>query len=228
MSRIKGAMLVVGMLVVSAIGVATASAALPEFDGPFPIHFVANQLGTGTLLTAGGREVSCSGGSTLGFITSAKHVSVNSIIYTGCKSTSFGAGECRSGATKEEIKSLALLGLLGYINKVNKEVGLLFEPSGGINHFASFECETFLGKEKLVVRGTVICHLSPVNTLTKNYHLLCKQTKGVQEPLSFEGLATKDTLETEGVSGPEVFGFEQSGVTALSDILTLTLTLILA
>jgi hypothetical protein len=230
MSRAKGATLVVAMFVLSAIGIASASAALPEFDGPFPIHFVAKQLGVGKLETiaGGNRTVECSGGSTLGFVDSPKHVLVNGIIYTGCKSKTFGGGECQSGATKGEIKSLPLLGLLGYITKTPPLVGLLFEPQGGINHFASFTCEEILGTtESLTVKGTIICDLSPVNTLTKDYHLLCSQSKGVQKPLTFEGLGTKDSLMTEG-SGIENFGSEQSGVEALSDVLTLTLTLILA
>lgn len=225
MSRIRGAVLVVCMLVVSSIAAASALAALPEFEGPFPIHFTALQLGEGELITLAGRDIKCKHGSALGFIKSAKDALVNGIVYTGCKSTKFGAGECQSGATKGEIVTLPLLGLLGYTNKAAKEVGLLFELDGGAGtHFASFECEALI-KEKVTVTGTVICKLSPVNTVTKDYHLLCKQTNGVQEPLSFEG-GPKDFLTTKG-SGLENFT-EQSGVTALSDILTLTLTLILA
>jgi hypothetical protein len=230
MSRIRGAVLVVCMLVVSSIAAASALAALPEFEGPFPIHFTALQLGEGELITIGGRDIKCKHGSVLGFVNGPKDVLVggssgsSGIIYTGCKSTKFGAGECQSGATKGEIVTLPLLGLLGYINKTAHEVGLLFETDGGGTHFASFECEAFI-KEKVKVTGSVICKLSPVNTVTKDYHLLCKQTNGIQEPLSFEG-GPKDFLTTQG-SGLENFT-EQSGVTALSDVLTLTLTLILA
>src|SRR3981081_4767399 len=112
MSRIRGAVLVVCMLVVSSIAAASALAALPEFEGPFPIHFTALQLGTGTLITKGNREVSCKHGSTLGFINGPKDVLANSIIYKECKSTKFGGGSCQSGAVKGEITTLSVLGLL--------------------------------------------------------------------------------------------------------------------
>jgi hypothetical protein len=214
----------VSVLALGAIVASVASAVKPEFKG-FPAHFVAAQVGTGILETKGGRTVECSAGSALGFIDSAKHLLVNKggigIIYTGCKSTSFGAGKCQSGATKGEITTLALLGLLGYTHLAPTEVGILFEPAGGINHFASFECETILGAEKLTVRGTVICPISPINMNTTKYHLNCKQSAGLQTPLSFEGLGTVDTLSTKG-EGPETFGFEQSGVSALSTITALT------
>jgi hypothetical protein len=48
----------------------------------------------------------------------------------------------------------------------------------------------------------------------------------MQVPLSFEG-GPKDSLTTQG-TGFETFGPEESGVTALSNVLTLALTLILA
>jgi hypothetical protein len=227
----------VTMFALAAVASSSASAAcggnpLPCFHGPYPIHFTALQLGEGELITIGGRDIKCKHGSALGFVNGPKDVLVGGgaasggIVYKGCKSTKFGAGECQSGATKGEIVTLPLLGLLGYINKTSREVGLLFETDGGGTHFASFECEAFI-KEKVTVTGSVICKLSPVNTPTptKDYHLLCKQTNGIQEPLSFEGQG-KMSLTTQG-SGLENFT-EQSGVTALSDILTLTLSLLLA
>jgi hypothetical protein len=219
------------VFVLAAAASSSASAcnasSLPCFHGPYPIHFTTLQLKVSTFLTVGGRAVECSGGSSLGFILSLKDIIINGVIYTGCISTNFGGGKCQSGAVKGEIKTLSLLGLPGYINQATKLVGLLFEPGGSINHFASFECETLFGAEHLTVRGTRICDLSPVNTHGKKFHIVCEQKNGVQEPLSFGGLGTKDTLETKG-EGPENFGFEQSGVSELYDILTLTLTLLLA
>lgn len=226
MSRIKGAALVVSMLVVSAVGIASASAALPEFGGPFPTHFVAKQLGSGKLETIKGRTVECSGGSALGFINSAKDLLVNGIIYTGCAGQGFGQGKCQSGSTEGEIKTNPLLGLLGYIKLAPNQVGILFEPDNSPD-FASFNCKTLIGTETLLVKGTVICPLSPINEVTEKYHLVCNQTAGIQNPLSFEGAGTTDTLMTEG-KGPEPFAFEQSAVQALSDILTLSLTEIVA
>jgi hypothetical protein len=224
---------IVAAFAFSVLASASASAActgaeLPCFHGPFPIHFTAEQLGTGKLVTVGKRTIECTGGSTLGFINGPKDALVNAITYTGCKSTKFGSGKCKTpSAEAGEIISLPLLGLLGYINKTTKLVGLLFEADKGGTHFASFECESFLGTENVTVEGTVICDLSPVTTITKKYHLLCEQANGMPTWLSFEGAGTKDHLISTG--GPaEPFGPEESGVTALSDVLTLSLTLILA
>jgi hypothetical protein len=224
MSRIKGATLVVAMLVMSAIAVASAAAALPEFEGPFPKHFVGLQLnvgGVGKLETVGGNTVECKHGRVLGFINSAKDllVSGSGILFTGCEGAGFGQGKCQTGATEGEITTSQLLGLLGYVG--NPNVGILFEPDNAPD-FATFKCHTLLGDETLLVRGTVICPLSPVNVSTDKFHLVCNQTKGVQNPLSFDGAGTKDILETEG-KGPMNFGFEQSGIKTLFDVLTLGL-----
>lgn len=200
----------------------------PCFHGPYPNHFVTLQLNVSTLQTVGGREIECSASSSLGHILSLKvFVILNGVISTGCQSTQFGGGKCQSGAVKGEIKTLPLVGLLGYIDKASKLVGLLFEPNNNVNHLASFECETLLGAEHLTVRGTVIFALSPVNLLTKEFHITGIEKNGAQEPLSFEGLGTRDTLEIKG-EGPENFGFEQSGLLGLYDILTLKPTTILA
>jgi hypothetical protein len=194
------------------------------FEGTFPLHFVATQLGTGTLETVGGNTVSCTGGQALGFINSAQDLLVggSGITFTGCAALGFGQGKCQSGATEGEVTTSRLLGLLGYISKATKEVGVLFEPDNA-SDFATFKCNTLLGAETLLVKGTAICPLSPVNTTTDSYRLVCNQTKGVQTPLSFEGAETKDTLETEG-TGPKPFAFEQSGIQTSFDVLTLGLT----
>jgi hypothetical protein len=191
------------------------------FEGTFPLHFVALQLGTSTLETVGGNTVSCTHGKVLGFFNSVKDLLVggSGITFLGCAGTGFGVGKCQTGATEGEITTSQLLGLLGYIS--NPNVGVLFEPDNAPD-FATFKCNTVLGAETLLIRGTVICPLSPVNTTTDNYHLVCNQTKGVQNPLSFEGAGTKDTFETEG-KGPTNFAFEQSGIQALFDVLTLGL-----
>jgi hypothetical protein len=217
----------ISALALGAVMVALASAALPEFVGPFPNHFTVKQLGIGLVETVGKRTIKCTGSLASGDITGPKDILISSIISTGCASTSFGAGKCQSGATQGEIKSLGVLGLLGYITISTKLVGLLFEPDGGINHLASFECETLIGAEKLIVKGTVICDLNLINVRTAKYHLFCNQEKGIQKPLGFEGTGTVDTLLMEG-RGPENFLFEQFGVKALSDVLTVLETEILA
>ena len=192
------------------------------FEGTFPLHFVALQLGTSKLETVGGNTVECKHGRALGFINSAKDALVNGgMTFLGCQGTGFGQGKCQSGATEGEITTSQLLGLVGYVNTAKTEVGFLFEPDNAPD-FATFKCKTILEDETLLVKGTFICPLSPVNTTTDNYHLVCNQTKGVQNPLSFDGAGTTDTLMTEG-KGPTIFAFEQSGIQTLFDVLTLGL-----
>jgi hypothetical protein len=208
------------VLTLGAVAATTASAALPEFEGPFPKHFVATQLGAGFLETVGGNTVECSGGSTaLGFIRSEKDLLVSGgIAIRGCGGAGFGQGKCQTGATEGEIITLQVLGLLGYINKAAKEVGVLFEPDNAPD-FTTFKCKTILGEETLLIKGTIVCPLSPVNTETESYKLICSQTKGVQKPLGFEG-GTGDTLMIEG-KGPKPFAFEQAGIQTTFDVLTL-------
>ena len=228
MSRIKGATLVVAMFAMSAIAIASASAALPEFDGPFPNQFTGTQIGEGKLETLGGRTVACTGGSASGTIQAAKHLLVKGILYTGCKSTTFGAGKCQNGSTEGDIITLPLLGLLGYIKLTTpKEAGVLFEPDNGIDHFASFKCKTLIGEETITVKGTTICHISPINTKGTKYTLECKETNGMQEPSLFDGATADDKLLTKG-EGPENFGFEESAVSSTTEVITKEATLILA
>lgn len=206
----------VAVFAVGAVAVASASAVLPEFEGPFPNGFTAKELGVGKVETVAGRTVECGEAETSGSINAPKDALVKAILFKKCKSTAFGAGNCQTaGHAEGDVTTTALLALLGYITK--PKVGLLFEPESGVN-FATFVCKTILGNENLTVKGTVICELTPVNTKGKSFVLTCKQTKGVQSPTSFEG-GPKDTLMMEG-SGPENFAFEQFGGESLSDITT--------
>jgi hypothetical protein len=225
--RILGLALM-AVLAFSALASATASAELPEFEAPFPNTFTGKQEGVGKLETKAKRTVECSGGSSEGgSITAAKTVTIKAIIFTGCKSTTFGAGKCQNTATEGEIKTTELSGEPVYISKAKKEVAQNLKPTSAAL-FAEFKCKTLLGEETLKVRpsganGGVICGTTPVNTKTTKLKLECKEKGGVQEPTELEngkGEKFKSFLETEG-KGPENFAFEQSGNNSTSAITTI-------
>jgi hypothetical protein len=65
------------------------------------------------------------------------------VLFTTC--AALGVLPCHSGSLEEgEVKTSALKGKLGWINKANKEVGVLLEPAQHHGLFAQFECAGFL------------------------------------------------------------------------------------
>src|SRR5581483_11264539 len=117
----------VAVFALSLSSVASASAALPEFKGPFPKSFTSTS-GKGTLETVGGKTVTCTSDTTDGGkITGEKTVTIEAVLFSGCKS---GIVNCNSpGQASGVIDTVALTGTLGYISKAEKRVGLLLAPS---------------------------------------------------------------------------------------------------
>jgi hypothetical protein len=198
------------ILALSAVASATASATLPEFSPASGVTLKGKAVGNAILETKSGTKVKCTGGSSGGEVTAEKTVSKVKIIFTGCESSGF---KCKTpGAASGELVTEELTGTLGYISKAGKEVGILFKPTSGTK-FIEFECVG--GIVKTQVTGSVICPIKPVNTKTTKFTLLCKQTKGVQSPLKFEGLA-EESLKTSINGGTP----EQSGEEAEASIET--------
>lgn len=202
------------MLALSAATVASASAALPEFEPvgkKFPVKF-KSKSGAGTLETVGGRLISCTADTNVGEHTGAKALIVV-VTFTGCTTKFLGITlNCQTAAAKKgEIITKELEGTLGYINKAAKEVGVALKPKGGGN-FVNLECEG-IGIE---VRGSVIGVVTPLNKLvktTEHFTLTFSQAKGVQKPTKLEGEA-KDVLETSTSKG----AFEESGLGTADEI----------
>jgi hypothetical protein len=208
--RIMGLCLVAAFAL-SAVVTSSAFAEKPEFL--FPNGGSKRQFssvdGAGKLETTKGETVECSGGRDTGEITGAKQASDVLISYTGCRAkVGLEEWKCQSGATAEEIKTFDLLGRLGFINKTNKEVGILFNPETGKannpkNLFAEFECTNVKTGGKSInikVKGSVIGSITPVNTLiepsgTQEFaEITFKESKGKPEPKNLEGEAENKLL----------------------------------
>lgn len=199
------------LLVVFATIAATAtsaSAALPEFSGPFNKTFTSTSK-TSVLETVGGIAVKCTADTNFGEITGPQTGFVT-IIFTGCK---LGKVPCNTpGAAPGVIATATLSMKVNYINKAKKEVGIdLVEAAGA--PFLSYGCGPVL---RGVVIGSVIGRITPINKLvtpSETFILKFAQAIGVQKPLKLEG-APIDVLETS-FGGP----FEQTGLSSTDLIL---------
>jgi hypothetical protein len=91
-------------------------------------------------------EVECSNESATGESEGKNKVAHIHVVFTGC--SAFGAFPCQAEGSEEgEVPTNELKGKLGWINKANKEVGVLLEPAAKHGLFADFECGGILGNE---------------------------------------------------------------------------------
>jgi hypothetical protein len=199
----------------TAVATATASAALPEFSKT-GATVTGKAVGGTTLETKKGTKVTCTGGTTsAGTVASEKTITKSKITFTGCKSSGFA---CTTEKAKEgELITNAVVGKLGYINAAKKEVGLLIAPEAEGGNFITFNCVGSL--IKTVVTGSVICPIGKVNTLTTTFTLACKQTKGIQSVLKFEG-GPENFLKTS-INGGAAEQSGQEGEATLTDSVAL-------
>lgn len=212
------------LAVMAIVGAGTASASQPKAEpegGTFPVEF-SGTGGAGKLETVAEgtkvRTVNCEGNKSSGKISSATSATNVSVKFTGCTATGpFGIKlACTSpGAASGEIVTSTLKGTLFYIKAGSSEVGIDLEPASG-TQFAEFTCG---GVQKIVVTGSVVGKLTPVNTLTNTFTLSFTQTAGKQSPegyLAASGCGfTKDVTSSTGTAlgfGGENFGPIQSGI----------------
>jgi len=171
---------------------ASASAALPEFTGPFPKTFELKS-GPTTLATSTGLKVKCSVARGEGKITSAQ-MGTLTIKFVECQLAGLPCGQ-PAGATPGEIATSPLTATLGYVNSAAKEVGLDLQGAPSV---AVFECGGVGTGYDFVVKGSVIGKLSPVNKLQRAgapFKLRFARIGNKQKIMSFEGGA-KDVLES--------------------------------
>jgi hypothetical protein len=224
--RIKfksGLVLLAAMFALSAVGVSSASAALPEFTGRFPDKMVLKTTREVKLEAAEGEGwgVVCLGGlEAEGSITGAKtattKLTLKNCRYPGdnevqpCTSTGMKAGEIRT----EELPVVPV-----YTSKSKKEVALDFNEyttkklAKERPTFAKYTCASF----NETVRGAVIVPVTPVNVETSSFTLKPAETNGKQLPTWFENEeGTKVTNILEGTFGgapeyyPEGFGSSET------------------
>jgi hypothetical protein len=175
--------MLVAALALCALGAftsASASAALPEFEGA-STKFTGSGGGV-YFETPGGQTYKCETVSITGTITPPK-------AFTGVVLTFHGplgcAGFCKHNAHPEEWATSEMKGRIGYLPKPWKgDVGLLLEPVAE----PIAECEHY-GGSTIKIQGSVIGKLESYGTKegTTEYVLTFKATDGKEEWRSFEG-----------------------------------------
>lgn len=179
------------LVVVSAMGAlasASASAALPEFTGPFPKIYTLT-LGNNVRLEPqdGEETITCdretqARGS--GEITSAKEMRT-SFVFSECK---WNTTSCRtSGASPGELRTETFSSALVYLSKAKQEVGILLHAYNKVTKktifIPQFLCGGLTGGP---ISGELIAPATPVNTKAAIYKISFKETKGKQEPSEYE------------------------------------------
>jgi hypothetical protein len=168
-------------------GTTPASAALPEFL-PATGTFLSTS-GSGALETANGTQLTCSSATGKGSITGPESAGNALITFHGCQSS---GSVCTSGTEPSGlITTHELSGLLGYINKSSKSVGLDLAPTSG-TEFAELNCSG--GMVKVKIRGSLIGEVRPINTKATSGELTFQKSAGKQEFTKLEGGAV-DLLE---------------------------------
>jgi hypothetical protein len=203
----------VAIVSVLAFGVvATASAsANPVFstEKPFPVKF-SEKTGEGaTMEVSKGERVLCLETAGSGQISASNEVSNVVYKFSRCE---YGAYACPA-----TFESAPLKGRLNYLNKANKEVGLILEgekAGTGEPVFAELACSFGGVKFKVVITGHIIAPVTPVNLLIEEMHLAYSQSQGEQFPSKFQGgvenqqlfwSANGGTAAKFGISMPVIF-----------------------
>lgn len=149
------------------------------------------------VVTLGG--VACSSSSDVGKFTGPKAAGGVVVTFKGCE---LSGHKCENTGKAGEVKTNALKGEIGYIEKATHKVGVDLSAETGL-YEAQFHC----GELTMRVSGSVIGQVtSPINTFTKVATLVFTQSLGKQHVQNLEG-QPKDTLVTElAGAGGENFG----------------------
>jgi hypothetical protein len=194
------------VLALGVVGVASASAALPEYKtATFPVSFTGTNSSTLKLtLKSAFNTVECSTSKSKGSVANATEATGVTVTYTGCKEATKNC--TTSGKAAGEVETKSLKGVLGYLNKTAKEAGLSLKPESG-SVFAEFTCE---GGALNKVEGCTIGQVTPVNTLSLKGSLTFEENanKNGQKWTKFEGGA-ECTLKAFGAVASWVTGKEE-------------------
>jgi len=192
------------MAMMAVVGVASASAALPEYvpkSGTFPIGFTSTS-GSGTLQTTGGTKVSCKSDTNTGKLLNSKEDEVT-ITFEGC-STLGGFVTCSNTTKSGQIIVGPLKSLLVYEPGKTGVLDKLTPQSG--TTVTEFTC----GGVKTVVRGGVLGSFPTINKQLHSTSLVFTQSGGVQthkKYLNSSGVEEETFLESSTNGG----AFEQAG-----------------
>lgn len=92
-------------------------------------------------------------------------------------------------AANGTLETNALTGKLGYLNKANKKVGLLYTPEGGGNVVLEYKCEKegFFCIGNKTISGSVIGEVTTINKEQEKWKTLFEIAAGLQQWVNFEG-----------------------------------------
>lgn len=181
-------MAVLAFTALGAVTASTVSAALPEFlpsAGTFTIG-----SGAGTLEEGGQPAITCADDTGRGEITGAKTATI-SIDFLSCKV--FGIIGAHSLGDLEGHMLVGGTGQLCYLDEFIKEVGIAIKLSA---------LHVEVAGKLLLVTGTVIGKVRPVNFSNAVVEIILKEHSGIQEFTKCEGGATVhlSTAENEGTA----------------------------
>jgi hypothetical protein len=161
----------------TAIAATTATAALPEFSPGATGETFTGTSSTGTLETSKKGSLECAADKIKGTLLS-KTEALITIDFESCEI--FGLVGARSLGDKEGVILVGFKAKLCYINKSTKDVGLL----GSI---LPIHTEIPSAAVLLIMLGSVIGLITPVNTKTKEFEIKYEQEKSGQKIKKCEG-----------------------------------------
>jgi hypothetical protein len=169
----------VAVFVMSAVGVASASAALPEFvlgEGEkFPVTIEKKYKNVQGFFenTSGSKFGTCTGVGVKGEITGAKAGSLT-IEMENCHQ---GSLLCHSVGSEQEHEVFSGNVSLDYIKKATKQVGIVLKLN---------EIPIVCGKTTINIKGGLVIPITPINTKTSTLDLRFNGAAGIQEFTSYE------------------------------------------
>jgi hypothetical protein len=168
---------IIATAALTAIAATTATAALPEFEPGAKGETFTGTSATGTLETSKKGTIECATDKVKGTLLS-KTEALITVDFETCKV--FGLVGAHSLGDKEGVILVGFKAKLCYINKSTKDVGLL----GSI---LALHLEVPSAAVLLVVLGSVIGLVTPVNTKTKEFEIKYEQKEGTQLIKKCEG-----------------------------------------
>ena len=155
--------------------------------------------------------ISCEGAKGSGEYAGSKAVGGTELVFTGCEESYEGVpngNKCQSrGAGTGEIASEPLQGVLGWISKVSKTVGIAFSSENAAPRFAhEWAREVECGGREMRIKGSVIARLTQLNEMLSSAKLTFQESNGTQSPGKLEEGSEKELLE---MRSPEFGGAEE-------------------
>lgn len=177
----------------------------PKAENPFPLAFISAGGKTTLAMETNGSMV-CTGETGSGTFTGVGAGKVT-IKLTGCKFAGVNCGN-KGEVTTKELKSILAYTLPVKTTSEGRETGLALAPASG-EVIAEFSCSVI----KLVVKGSLITVVSPLNSERATFSLAIKQTGFHQEPSEYEteagGKVTTGMTCIENTQAPVKCGIEE-------------------